>query len=186
MTEKVKLTHEQAEAFKIYKEAGHNLAVFAANSRGFHGHYESLKTLSIDELGRILYEPNSYEIEPQFKVGDWIARVDQVTFDKGEKFMRITGFDGEFVKFAPGRSLRPKLLRKATPEEIKTEKERRLWKNLGRKVGEFKKGDIRILNDGNSVHITDVDYARVKYIQGRLKGFYPVESFISFESVEEG
>lgn len=195
MIVKVKLTQEQVEALKIYKEAGHNLAVFAANRRGFHGPYESLKILSIDELGRVLYEPNSYEVEPQFKVGDWVVRdtefrnfIDDEKYQNyhvGSVFKIQTVLNGYAID-ERGTNHDLENIRHANLEEIKAEKERQLWKSIGREVGEFRLGDVMIKNNGDSVVIRNLEGAIHNYQQGIRKGFFPAESFISFESEKEG
>lgn len=202
MTEKVKLTQEQADALKIYKDAGHNLAVFAANRRGFHGPYESLKTLSIDELGRVLYEPNSYEVEPQIKHGYWVKAVlqgnDYITYGKidTEAFEDFV-FDYLKQNNEWGRIRKHKDdLELMTPEEIKLEKNRRLWKSIGREVGELKEKDLvvyenkyfRLFNNmGCEIYGFHMDpvYASKLFDHGNINGFYPSESFIFFESEGE-
>lgn len=181
MTGKVKLTSEQAVALEIYKKDGFNLAVFVANWRGFNGELESLKTLSVDEMARVLYGSDGYEIEPKHKYGDWVTKhYSDLSYLIGRfNQVRSDGMVGvycsdENIVFIPYEELSA-----STPEEIKAEKERRFWAKIGREVGEFKKGDVGLTESGSSSRSPEniADW----YELGVLKGFYPAESFISFE-----
>lgn len=73
-------------------------------------------------------------------------------------------------------------IRHATPEEIKVEQERLLWKSINREVGEFRSKDIRINENGEPIIVNDTKHARMLFEKGKVKGFYPAESFISFGS----
>ena len=181
MAEKLKLTQEQAEAIEVVRTI--IIPIEFANK---------LKGLSAADILQAIKE--GYDIKTQFKVGDWVVRVSEFrSYVENAKYQnyrvnsvfRIQTILNSYAIDEHGTNHDLENIRHAIPEEIKREKERRLWHSIGREVGEFREGDIRILDDGNSVHITDVDYARAKYIQGTLKGFYPVESFISFESEGE-
>lgn len=143
-----------------------------------------MKDISPFELANILIK--GYEVEPQFKVGDLVVGLPTGNLYRLKKEFDQYREDQRFeVEFLYGNgnvntSITTNNVRHATQEEIKAEEKRQLWKSIGREIGEFKIGDVRILEDGNSVHITDVDYARAKYIQGTLKGFFPVESLVKF------
>ncbi|QJI52382.1 hypothetical protein [Psychrobacillus phage Perkons] len=183
MTEKVKITHEQLKALEEFKKYSNSLQYFINNRKDWNNVYAPLKDFAVDEFARLLYEPNSYEVEETFKVGDKVVDlngtykgVHTVICIVGQRFVRV--LDISNLEFAI------KNLRHATKDEIKAEKERQLWNSIGREVGEFKDGDIHILKNGYSVQISNVDHAREKYTNGYLKGFYPIESFVSFEGGE--
>jgi len=186
MGEKIMITQEQAHAIesllKIYAADG-ILDKHIEDKSYFVRNHEPIRNISSVELAKALYI--GYEIEPKYKVRDWVVMTNGEPFMCGELAMEITAVGPLFITVGGDRGIDIRDIRHATTEEIKAEQERRLWKKLDRAVGEFRKGDVRILDDGNSVHITDTDYARAKYIQGALKGFYPAESFISFEEGEE-
>ena len=180
MIGKIKITQAQADEIKDIRGIAYAIDIHSFNKRPD----KAIAGLSTADLARALLI--GYEVEPEYKVGDWIL----ITEECGHKnrAYKIHHFAEGFANLDHEnghRSYWPlRDFRLATPEEIKFEKKRRVWAKLGRNVGEFRIGDVRILDDGNSVRITDVDYARAKYIQGSLKGFFPVESFISFEDGE--
>lgn len=151
MTEKVKLTKEQAEALKVFNEFnnGNNykLEYFFAHRNDFTDIYKPLKEIEIDKMARLLYQPNSYEIEEEYKVGDWVARTtngedSRAVFKEGRVFQIVNEVPEDRV-FAghlncnEGFCHNPKHIRHATPEEIKAEQERRVW-------AEVQSGDVLI------------------------------------------
>ena len=109
--------------------------------------FSSLKELSVGEVARALYI--GYEVEPEFKVRDWvyrvsdkkIYRVDFVTEEglilDDENLWMFNEKGNDYGKHTP-----PEDVRHATPEEIKEEKDRRLFYRNGRKVWELRKNDI--------------------------------------------
>jgi hypothetical protein len=64
----------------------------------------------------------------------------------------------------------------ATKEEI-------IFAELGREVGEFVEGDVYTYN-GNHMNVINgssaIDVIRENYKSGKIKGFYPANSFIEF------
>ncbi|MFD1206672.1 hypothetical protein ACFQ38_16365 [Sporosarcina contaminans] len=68
-------------------------------------------------------------------------------------------------------------------EEIKAEQERQAWAKIGRRVGEFRDGDLGISEHGNYIDTPSILKAR--YELGQLRGFYPAESLISFGGGED-
>ncbi len=149
MSEKVVLTQEQADAAERYKKDGHKMAEFVAHAHSFHGAYEPLKAIGIDDMARFLYEPNSYEVEPRFKSGDWIVNKNKQPFNVYSKplAVEITSLvedEGRArARFADDCcAVYFDEIRHATPEEIAEEKERRWWKKHGRKPWELREGDI--------------------------------------------
>lgn len=192
MTEKVKLPQAVAEAITSMRDSEiSDFGIVAFVSRWNGAEPDGAKVIrdwsfQNDSAGKLLSAlVNGYEIEPKYKVGDWVVIEKCNNGDHVGNIQKLINISSDTYDFERFWYYKKNVeLRHAIPEEIKFEKERQLWKLMDRKVGEFKIGDIRILDDGNSVRITDVDYARAKYNQGSLKGFFPAESFISFEEVE--
>jgi hypothetical protein len=91
---------------------------------------------------------NGYEIE-EFKVGDWVVfksgLISKITktdiSHKKEQLIQVDNIepgedaDDEYIPVSH-------VVRKATPEEIADEKERRKWAAIGREVGEYHAGDF--------------------------------------------
>src|SRR5699024_11188911 len=91
---------------------------------------ESLNQLPPHQLARILYEPNSFEVEPEFEIGQWVKSRHGIGTGKITKIDRM----GQYTDFAMiGAS---DDIRNATPQEIAAEKTRRWWKESGRGVWE--------------------------------------------------
>ncbi|MEK3995660.1 hypothetical protein MKY29_12965 [Psychrobacillus sp. FSL K6-2365] len=204
MTEKVKLTQEQAEAIEYLKKGKFSdESIIGAHARNPNGwileanvNLNRMPLLKLVDALRI-----GYEVEQQFKVGNWVVRKtnqedERLPFRTGRVF-KIKGFiNGHYLDNEEFRH-DSEALRYATSEEIKAEIERQLWKSIGREVGELKENDLVIYenkyfrlfkNMGCEIYGFHMDpvYASKLYGNGNLKGFYPAESFISFESVEEG
>ena len=184
MTEKVKVTKEQAEALDKAKGI-FNLAAFIdfANeeSKPMNNHSLVLRREFDKEtlLQAVFY---GYDVEPQFKVGDWViweTKFELVVVQIKNK-IRDTGISFGFNKEEYHSDY---IVRHATPLEIKAEKERQLWKSIDREVGEFREGDTAVTAD--DYHYTGLDLIKKYYIKQELKGFYPVESFISFGEVKD-
>lgn len=165
MTEKVKLTREQADALDSFLE-------MTAGVR-FTELFKAIKY--------------GYEVKPEYKSGDWVVyqgvgiprycvikHVDETSVDTDH-----IGENGYKQTFGKDR------IRHATPEEIKAEKERRLWSGIGREVGEFKPDDIGITKDNNTHYRNKPAMLTGLYKSGRLQGFYPAESFVSFKEETE-
>lgn len=101
---------------------------------------------------------SGYEVEPEFKEGDWIystdhnkvARVGQNGMDE----YTVWTDDEEFGTFSTA------FVRHATPEEIAEEKERRWWASHGRKPWEIRDNDVLSFND----LILEVTHAGEEYI----------------------
>lgn len=142
--------------------------------------YDSLNRLSVDEIVRALY--SGYEVEPEYKIGDWVARIDGENFIHGEKVVQVTGVSEFYLNYGFDIGIRTDKIRHATPEEIKAEQERRVWAKTGRKFGEFKDGDIGVCE---RIYWNDPDDLKNLYKEGILESFYPVESRISFGGGED-
>lgn len=164
--EKVKLTKEQANAIEHalqevdeYKGNPDRLLRHASmNNVNFRNELHLLDTIDIVALAKALYI--GYEVEPEFKVGDWIhdnitnrvAKIDERGYD-GE----LAWVDDEFHNFFTD-------FRHATPEEIQQEKERRWWAKHGREVWELKKNDIIMIE--HFVEVVNKVVGNELYIKG--------------------
>lgn len=163
MMEKVKLTQEQANAVDsaaanyTFEESMENrLAGWNAPTR------RCLNKLSVEELATALLV--GYEVEPIFEVGDWVVIEDSKNPTLTGKTLMITylGKTGIETRITYDVSSingnwtieRNTKLRHATPEEIKAEKERRVWSKIGREVGDFRLGDSYEKNNG-TLHTFD-------------------------------
>src|SRR5690625_4301046 len=145
---KVVLTQEQAnaiEAFRILEQ--NNKQILKYN---FHKlpeidkdtFAEPINEMDFDTLVKALYI--GYEVEPEFKVGDWV-------FNNGtDRTFQLN----ESTVNALNEYKNMEHIRHATDEEIAQEKERRWWKKHNRDVWELKEGDVLDLN-GHTFHIVD-------------------------------
>jgi len=141
--EKVKLTPEQAEAIKYLKEQkglfNHEIVQLHVKTSGAYwdGDKEKfIRALDVDALIRALYI--GYEIEETYKIGDWL----HVVTPNFEFVAKVIDEYDEYTEFDNGKKLSAFEFRKATPEEIAAEKERRKWAAIGREVGEYHAGDF--------------------------------------------
>lgn len=190
MTEKVKVTQEQAETIENLKRNGFtDESIIESHAKCPNGWMLSenttLNRMSLLKLVDALRI--GYEVEPQFKVGDWIVKLNGECFMRGEKVMKVTEVKDNCIYFGVGRYLTCRYIRLATPEEIKTEKERRLWKSIGREIGEFRIGDMIEMERqlGFKIYLDrQIEVAKHSHQDGKVTGFFPAESFISFEEVK--
>lgn len=175
MTEKLKLTKEQSEAIEMVRKI--IIPIEFANV---------LKGLSPSDILQAIKE--GYDVEPHFKQGEIV----KVFSERKQRYMY-----GAFSQIIHGNKayaywdddeksdwMPLNEIEKCTTEEIKVEKERRLWKKIGREVGEFREGDIKVFKSNTAQSVGFPNIAKSDYELGAYKGFYPVESFISFESGE--
>src|SRR5699024_8037362 len=128
--EKVKLTRDQRQTVKNFMNNGNILK------------------LTVNELHKVI--DGEYEVESEFKVGDWVVRIEEgsvnnrigfINVEKGYTFEVTSKNDAGTCVCGEGRYHNPKKLRHATPEEITKEKQRRWWKSHGRGVWELRKSD---------------------------------------------
>ncbi|MGJ9460085.1 hypothetical protein [Oceanobacillus sp. CF4.6] len=164
MSVKTKVTAEQKKAIEwalkyspMYKDNPNELLQRHGFSKydepGFESPLKSLNELNTLSLAKAL--TIGYEVEPEFKVGDWITH-------------KLTGDIGKVTKTDPlrvdnGMGGYSGGYRYSTPEEIEQEKERRWWDKLGRKVNEFKMTDVIRVENGIGLYevVTNYDNQRL-------------------------
>lgn len=198
MTEKIKITSEQDYAIEYVVEQfgkDYTLNKTAGNydSKWMDDKHLCLNSIKLADLARILYEPNSYEIEVEYKAGEWVVRLGVSYMGEliiGQLYTNEVGDLDVDRAERIGLSFSATEWRHATPEEIKAEKERQLWKSMGREVNEWREGDV--YKHRNYLIRFEIDKteaskqkAREVYEQGKVKGFHLAESFISFEEGSE-
>lgn len=182
MSEKIVITVEQDKAIGDFKKLNQNLYDFAHYKQSYGSKLSPLKYLTIDQMARILYEPNSYEVEkPKFEVGDIVIGI-----ETGRAY-RITSVGRNILYTermigSKKSSVAIDLVRHATKEEI-------FWAELGRDYRETKIGDCISLNgeylkvqenmgcERYKNHISHL-FAKGILINGHSDGFYPATSFI--------
>ena len=151
--EKVKVTREQAEAIEwalkysnVYADKPNELlqrhGYAKYNDDGFSQKLTPLNDLETIDLAKVLL--GNYEVEPEFKINDWITHKVDGTVGKVTKTEPCLRTDKGMGGYLDG-------FRLSTPEEIKQEKERRWWKKHGRGVWELRKGDVL---RSKSTHLT--------------------------------
>lgn len=182
MIEKVKVTFEQAREIEEIRDADYAINIHGLNKRPD----KFIATMTTAQIARALYI--GYEVEDKFKVGDWVVskltgNICKIADIDGIQLWGLWGKETHVLQFNPEN-----IVRHATPEEIKAEKERRVWAGIGRKPRQFTTGDAYMMKGGL---ISEIDFPeRIKavkkmYAQGALTGFYPAESFIEFGGGEE-
>jgi hypothetical protein len=174
--EKVKLTPEQAEAVKIFCKTYNQqywLEIFKNNKQIPDWEHEEMRVLTeLSDEEFALAVCGWYEIEVLFKVGDWVVllgdiceiirfQCDTPMKDDGRCYLTLKRLpDGIEYYNIPREHVRL-----ATHEEIAAEKERRKWVAIGRKHGEFKKGDI-VMFKGYADIVEFVNLQHGPYLKG--------------------
>lgn len=177
MAEKAKVTQEQFDWLEKYKS--NEEINYAIDNQVYKKRPDSpIAGWKPSEVARALY--SGYEIEQNIKAGDWVVRKDGSHFAFDEMAMRVLHVDEEMVYFGGLRNILTSAVRLATEEEveqeIEKESERLLWDSLNRNTGQFYDGDLGVTHSGTQ--FTEIRHLQQMYEEGRLKGFYPKESFI--------
>lgn len=193
MTEKVKLTQGQDARLKemmmdvMYSKD----SILVQQSKGWRDRPNvCLNKLSLGQLARVLFEPNSYEVEPQYEISEWIKhdvgdgfRIGEIVeITRSRILVEFMEYEAPFNIYQEGFDFDE--IVHASSEEIKYEKERQMWGKIGRDVGEFHVGDVTLDQNYYPIRVVNVEMAKTFYQQTKRIGFYPAESFISFESEE--
>ena len=139
MSDKVKLTGEQAEAIRSIR-GDMNGGFTPGNIRTqlkkqwMSKPYATLNELPFEQF--IVAVLGDYEVEPIFEVGDWVV-------DRRSAYKIISKHHADYLN----KEVHPEV-RHATPEEIAEEKQCRWWAKHGREAWELRKGDIISDDDG--------------------------------------
>lgn len=182
MSEKVKVTREQADAIERRMTKTDITISVRQHLEGWsvQGN-RPLNALSLDEFIRALYI--GYEVEPEFKHDDpvmvkWKGREDEdlwyVMKDLGE-VVKIYNESGNFNMAGYD------IVRHATETEIAAEKERRMFAENGRDYWELKINDVlsfppgdvetvvkNVIGNGEKVHIFG-DWEDIENVIGNFK-----------------
>lgn len=141
MSDKVVLTQEQADEIELQKKdfsKFDDIVTRRILTSDINGYYnKTFHSISVDDLIKALYI--GYEVEPEFKVGDWVIDeeygfIGQITEIEGNSIWAYWDDDNKEMR------IRKEDLRHATPEEIA--KERRWWKSHNLDVWELKINDM--------------------------------------------
>lgn len=181
--EKVKLTKEQANAIEwaLQKENEYSpdrlLRLRSSDNANFHNELYPLNDIDIAVLARALYI--GYEVEPEFKVGDWVVYKHNNTIWEiiGELYGGKVHYDITRGGKYKG-SVHKDHIRLATPEEIEKEKERRWWAKHGREVWELREGDLlERLNASTIIEFLRFDQGALEY---RIQNSYYREDILGY------
>lgn len=160
---KVKLSAEVGNAFTMIKEAlGEDmlnsfelLLSHYKKSMKYNGKLQDAIDTAINfikesqENRKLYYRAvlEGYEIGYQLKEGDWLVyeNLNDMAIVRGDEIVWTS--DGLIATLSFGQSLLDdEVVRLATEEEIQKEKDRQKWSEIGRKVNEYKEGDIVYYN----------------------------------------
>lgn len=140
MTEKVKITQEQDQSIKtLVSDRGKERVLELHVIKDWElERNKCLNEIPTEDMARILYEWDSYEIEPEYKVGDWVVCTH---LSSALKIIAIQ-YENSRVQYMDVSNWQPiaGIGRHATPEEIVEEKERRKW-------AEIEVGDVLRIKD---------------------------------------
>ncbi len=165
---KVILTQEQARMFENHKDAVKTLL----QKRVCDNCPTSIDDIPIDDVVKaIVY---GYEVEPEFKVGDWVVtksgHIGEIEFiNKVEGWVNIGDINDtkeRGVCLAKTFNLN-EIERHLTPSEIAEEKERRWWVEHDRKPWELRERDILTFKESDTTfNVTKVD-GHIIMLEGR-------------------
>lgn len=151
MSNKPVITKEQAEkiewAKNYFKEDGLSriVGLWMKNFSIWEPVTGPLIEMKLDDLIRSLYI--GYEVEPEFKIGDWIYISSEGTHNSKEMVAKVESKYNESQLCLDNNwniGAGSQYIRHATPSEIAEEKERRFWNRNDRDVWELRKGDVLI------------------------------------------
>src|SRR5690625_1693434 len=136
--EKVKLTQKQADAIESLLKKGSRDEILDTHFNIDSWQYSEnrcLNGMEASHLARALYI--GYEVEPKFKVRDWVYN------KNADVFLQIDDKD-----MATRYSEYTSIYRHATPEEVSKERQRRWWSKHNRGLWELREGDVLKADDG--------------------------------------
>lgn len=156
--EKVKLTQEQADTIeRLKKHHRYEIERFKRNPNHFADWLLPIKDIDIEHIEHACRE--GYEVEPEFKEGNWVTHEDGIV-------SKVTSIDERDIITTDYRlnnggskymNTFAKYFRHATPKEVAKEQERRWWEKHGRDPWEMKRGDL-ILHDGDLLFVNKTDF----------------------------
>lgn len=147
--EKVKLTRDQRQTVKNFMNNGNILK------------------LTVNELHKVI--DGEYEVESEFKVGDWAVYESVNGYNKIREIIEIRHETYVYAYWSYPDELTwvsKRNIRHATPEEITKEKQRRWWAKHGREVWELSLYDSVITKEG---HPFTISYIYRDYSGGTVK-----------------
>src|SRR5699024_10052949 len=172
MSEKVKLTKEQAEAIEYIRENSIDANMNLQINGGWDDKRSVLGSLSLDEFIRALYI--GYEVEETFEVGD------TVVLNSG-KVVEILehgwGPNAVVVGWIINRSMYKDMIDKMIINRHATKQEK-WWAKHGRKPLELKINDVLLRSDEAYVSVFHVDESQEQYrlvVQGAHQHGYEVD-----------
>lgn len=131
--EKVKVTAKQAAEIEHHKQKGEEQIDYLIDIHSLNKRPDlAIAKMKPSQLIRALYF--GYEVEPEFKLNDYVWHTENDTILKLD--------DEDRVEFANKYYTGKDKLRHATPSEIAEEKERRFFARYGREPWELKVGDL--------------------------------------------
>ena len=170
---KIVITQEQADAIKkMGALSNHRKGKFVEEHvlKNWNDGQRGLQGLTTNELIRALYI--GYEVEPEFKIGQWVKS----RHGKGiGKIVKISkqGYHTDFNMIADADDIRH-----ATPQEIATEKTRRWWAKHNREPFELVKGDV----------IKGIGFSSLRWRIGEYKGIFEDsgKTYYQIENISDG
>src|SRR5690625_1538506 len=175
--EKVKVTAKQAAEIEHYKQKGEEQIDYLIDIHSLNKRPDlAIAKMKPSQLVRALHF--GYEVEPEFKVGDWVfwetksnGPIPKTAF-KIETIIKDGVYPDEWPSpYAGGEPIPIEELRHATPEEIAAEKERRWWAKHGRNLWELRKGDLLI----------DKHFGKIAEVREVKDNHYLIGKFTSYE-----
>lgn len=146
MSEKVKLTQEQADWIEKYTLTQEQVDYMIDIQPHRKRPDSPIVDWSVSKLAKALY--TGYEVEPEYGIDCWVLYENEQCQDVVTKIIDIQYGNNrvQFDSISDWQHIKS-IQRHATPEEIAKEKERRWWAKHGREPWELKEDDVLTRND---------------------------------------
>lgn len=155
MSDKIILTSEQEDAIiRIIKKMDRQAIIqLHANIANKYDDQDSvLNQLSLDELIKVLYVKNSYEVEPEYKENDWVLLEDGqvaqlskfITHNDGSTNWALDIWSNYFGRRHEIARKEDEIKRLLTDDEASKAKDQWFFAENGRKPWELREGDMLI------------------------------------------